>query len=335
MKTRYLFLCLSLLLLLPVNVLAQSVTVVDQVGREVEVPQPVKRVVSTYMPSTIFALSAGLNSSLVGASTKDSDLSIYEAGMAGLPEPVLVGNRSVGLNLETIVSLAPDLVIMYGQKDGVRIADKLTALGIPAIVIKPETLEDMKKTMTLVGEAAGRRLFTDKVVARMERIENLVASRVASVSLRPKVYYAAGGLLRTVSGDMLQNEMITQAGGENVSRDTRGFFVSITREQLLSWAPDAILCSGRLSDTDMQSIFSAEYASLPAAQTENVFRFPQGSYWDFPSPLSMAGLLWLAAELHPDAFSDVDVQAEIHQLYDTMYGDGFSAKHPYVVGDKS
>lgn len=311
---------------------ARSVTVVDQVGRTVRVKQPVARVVTTFIPSTVFALVAGLKGALVGASSQDSSLSIYDAVMGDLPQPVLVGNRSIGLNLETIVSLKPDLVIMYGQKDGVRVADKLTALGIPAIVIVPETLEDMVATLNLIGQAAGTTMHTDKVVAVMAALQQRIDAKVSGLKMRPKLYYATGSLLRTVSGEMLQNEMITRAGGINVSQDTQGFFVSITREQLLAWNPDALLCSGRLSDQSLQELYSPELSGLAAVKKQAVFRFPKGTYWDFPSSLSIAGVLWLGNKLHPQEFSDIDVQGEITTLYDTIFGDGFSQQHPYVVG---
>lgn len=335
MKKLCFFFLLLMVFLCESTSFATAIRVVDQVGRTVTVPQPVQRVITTFIPSTVFALSAGLKDAIVGASSQDSSLSIYDAVMEDLPAPVLVGNRSIGLNLETIVSLKPDLVIMYGQKDGVRVADKLTALGIPAIVIMPETLDDMVATLQLIGTAAGTTAHTDKVVQAIETMQQRIDSTVATIDVHPKLYYAAGGLLRTISGDMLQNEMITRAGGKNVSEETKGFFVSITREQLLAWNPETILCSGRLSDKDMDGLYVPELASISAVKKKTIFRFPQGTFWDFPSPLSVAGVLWLSHKLHPQEFSEMAVTAEIHHLYDTIFGEGFSAKNPYVVGDSS
>lgn len=332
MNTFTRFPLIILALLLGSYTTAQSNTVVDQVGRTVEITRPVQRVVTTFLPSTMFALSAGLKDALVGVSNKDSTLSVYGAVMADRSAPVLVGNRSVGLNLETIMSLRPDLVIMYGQKDGIRVADKLTALGIPAIVIMPETLKDMMLTLDLIGDAAGTRAHTDRVVAVMRSIQQTISLRTDTLPRYPKVYYATSRLLQTVSGDMLQNEMIARAGGINVSSKTKGFFVRITREQLLAWNPDTILCSGRLSDKELKSLYTPKFSALTAAQKQTIYRFPQGTFWDFPSPLSLAGVLWLSAQLHPQLYDDMDVQDEIDRLYDTIFGKDFSADHPYVVG---
>ncbi|MBN4065156.1 ABC transporter substrate-binding protein [Desulfocapsa sp. AH-315-G09] len=319
---------------IPTPLLAESVVVYDQAGRSVVIQQPVERVVTTFIPATLFALCAGLKDRIVGASTKDGTSSIYEALIDKNNPPTLVGNRSNGLNLETIASLKPDLVIMYGQKDGVRLADRLTALGIPVIVIMPEDFSSMKTALALIGEASGRRKHVDTVIAAMSAIEKGVASRVEGLAA-PRVYYATSNLLRTVSGDMLQNEMIRLAGGKNVSEHSKGFFVNISREQLFTWNPEIILCSDRLSSAELERIYSPEFSSLAALQdpaNTKVFRFPAETYWDFPSPLAMAGVLWMSKQIHPEAYNTVDFQKEIDWFYDSIFGQGFAQSHPVVVG---
>ena len=312
------------------SAVAKEVTVVDQAGRTVTVQQPVERVVTTFIPATIFALSAGLADALVGASTKDGTSSIYEALIDPENPPTLVGNRSVGLNLETITSLKPDLVIMYGQKDGIRLADRLTDLGIPAIVIMPEKFVDMRESLDLIGRASGRKDHTDRVNSALLEIEERLESRT-SIASTP-VYYAASDLLRTVSGDMLQNDMIYLAGGRSVSEKTTGFFVNISREQLVAWNPEIIICSDRLTDKALTRLNSREFEMLKAKKTGKVFRVPQETYWDFPSPLAMAGVLWMNSMIQPEAYSDTTVQDEIDTLYNIIFGEGFAARNPKVVG---
>ncbi len=310
---------------------SKGITIQDQAGRTVVIQQPVKRVVTTFIPATIFALCAGLQDNLVGASSNDGTSSIYEALINKNNPPVLVGNRSVGLNLETIVSLQPDLIIMYGQKDGVRLADRLTELGFPTIVILPESLDDMNKCLKLIGLAAGKQHHTDKVAAAMSDIEQRVAERVRGKDA-PKVYYATSNLLRTVSGDLLQNEMIALAGGRNVSEKTKGFFITVSREQLFAWNPEIIIGSDRLSSKEIKRIDAPEFRNLAAQKNKQIYRVPAETYWDFPSPLAIAGVLWMSSKIHPEVYQNNDVQREIDVLYDTIFGDGFSLKYPTVVG---
>lgn len=320
-----------LFMALPAIVQAQSVIVTDQAGRTVEIDQPVERVVTTFIPATLFTLCAGLKKQLVGASNKDSTSSIYEALIDQDNPPTLVGNRGVGLNLETIVSLKPDLVVMYGQKDGVQLADRLTALGFPAIVIVPEGFQAMKDTLDLVGRAAGTKEHTDRVLAAMDRVETRVSERVEMVG-RPKVYYAASNILRTVSGHMLQNEMIRLAGGQNVSRKVQGFFANISKEQLLSWNPELIFLSDRISNHEANRLSTVEFSGMSAVKESRVNKVPSGTHWDFPSPLAMAGVIWMSSQIHSDLYAGIDWHSEVDQLYDTIFGAGFAAAHPAIVG---
>ncbi len=311
--------------------LSAEVVVTDQAGRKVSIPQPVNRVVTTFIPASLFALCADLSDALVGASNKDGTASIYEALVDPDHPPVLVGNRSVGLSLETIFSLKPDLVIMYGQKDGIRLADHLTKMGVPAIVIVPETMTGVKQSLDLIGRASGRTKHTDAVISAMEAIE---ARLTHTLKQRPrkKVYYAGSRLLTTVSGDMLQHEMIKIAGGTNVSENTHGFFITVSREQLLSWNPEVIIASDRIARQEKQKLENQEFSALSAVKKGAIFEVPAQTYWDFPSPLAMAGILWMAGCTHPDLFPKDTVQAEINRLYDTIFGKGFSRKHPLVTG---
>ena len=332
MEKKYLCAFVCLLLLVWGGICqAETVTVTDQAGRTVSVTQPVNRVVTTFIPATLFALCADLGDLLVGASNKDGTSSIYEALIDQRKPPTLVGNRTAGLSLETITSLKPDLVIMYGQKDGIRLADRLTSLGIPAIVIMPESMAYMTDTLDLIGMAAGKMAHTDRMVNTIKGMRTMMADKLAGAD-RHKVYYAASKLLSTVSGDMLQDEMIRLAGGTNVSEKARGFFVTISREQLLSWNPSIIIASDRLSLGATKNLDSPEYSLVQAVKENKIFRIPAETYWDYPSPLAMAGVLWMAGKIHPEVFSDEMVRAQTDNFYDTVFGMGFSQRYPKVVG---
>jgi len=267
-----LFLCLFIFLFTGQGFcFAEIVTVTDQAGRQVLVKQPVNRVVTTFIPATLFALCSDLGDVLVGASNKDGSSSIYEALIDLVNPPVLVGNRTAGLSLETISSLNPDLVIMYGQKDGVRLADRLTSLGIPAIVIMPESMAHITEALDLIGRAAGKKAHTDEVINALKKTQAAMENSLKGVD-RPRIYYAASKLLSTVSGDMLQNEMIGLAGGVNVSEKTSGFFVNISQEQLLSWNPDIIIASDRLRHDAKKKFDSPEFASIQAIKEKKYSR---------------------------------------------------------------
>lgn len=327
-----LLIIISLILISPGICFTKTIKIKDQANRIIEVKQPVKKVVTTFIPATLFALCADLKNQLVGASIKDRSASIFEALIDKNNLPVAVGNRTCGLNLETIFSLSPDLVIMYGQKDGIRLADRLTKLGIPALVIRPETIADMKETLKIIGMASGRVEHTKKALSGIKRVEDLMLKKISTIKTRQRVYYASSRLLSTISGDMLQNEMISLAGGDNVSKNTFGFFVNVSKEQVLKWNPEVIFVSDRLSSKGERQLHSPGFEMIQAVKDNRIFRVPSKTYWDFPSPLSMAGVLWMAGKINPELFDNETIDNEINLLYDTFFGSGFSKEFPYITG---
>ena len=42
--------------------------------------------------------------------------------------------------------------------------------------------------------------------------------------------------------------------------------------------------------------------------------------WDVPEPRWILGLTWLAWRIHPELFTDVDLQEEIYSFFGELYG---------------
>ena len=64
-----------------------------------------------------------------------------------------------------------------------------------------------------------------------------------------------------------------------------------------------------------------EFAHIPAFAQGRVFAFPSSLCpWDFPSPLSSLGALWLAARFYPERYANLDLAAEIDRFHRDLYG---------------
>ena len=308
---------------------AQARMVTDMVGRTVNVPDKVERIVSTYTPATLFVLFAGLGDKLVGADNHADKQDLFRA-VIGDRKIGKVGNRTSGLNLEAIISLKPDLVVLYAQKDGRSIADKLQQMGIAALIITPESIDDMKRTLTILAQACAVEEKVGKVVAAMDDILLLTRERTATLAGKDRatVYYCAPqGPLTTASGQMLQSRMIELAGAVNPSSQLDGFFQQVSPEQIVKWNPDVIIYSRRLVPKRLNLFQEGQFASIPAVKNNRLHRFPsQMAQWDFPSPLSVPGVLWIAKKTYPELFSDVDMQKQTADFYNTVFGPNFCAR---------
>ena len=332
-KTAFLFgkaLCLVLALGLGWVFPAQAgeqITFSDMAGRQVKLDRPAKRLVTTYKPATLTVLSLGLGENLVGVDLGSRKDLFQLAVCPGLAKVKGVGDKTLGLNLETIVEAKPDLVILYAQKDGMAMADRLEQLGIPSMVILPEGFNSIKKAMSLVARAVGKPELAHKAGQAMDRTVKLVADNLGTLAPKDrKVVYYAGplGFFSTATGNMLQDEMIRLGGGDNASGLLKGHFKTISPEQLVSWNPYLIVCCARIAPGLKPNLVRPEMLKLEAVREKRVFIVPCNlAPWDFPSPLSSLGSLWLAKKLYPEKMKSVDLMAEINRFHLDVYGKTF------------
>lgn len=302
--------------------------VTDMAGRTVTVPLPVQRLITTFKPASLCVTALGLQHRLVGIDTdsrRDRLQVAVTPSIAGLPA---VGQKSSGLNFEAIISLQPDLVILYAQKDGIVLADRLVDHGVPAIVIVPETMQSLYDTLNLIAAAAGVPQRAEKAVGTCRRVVASTRQRVSRIKAgqRKVVYFASPlGLFSTATGDLLQNEMITAAGAVNAGRSLKGYFREISPEQFIAWNPDVIVLSVHGHHRGYKTLRQPQFAAVSAVAANRIYTFPSNiAPWDFPSPLSALGVLWLAAKCYPEQFADLDLDAEIEKFHVDLFEKGFA-----------
>jgi len=323
------FLLLICVLLLPAAGRLEAGTVVtDAAGRKVEIPDKVTRLVTTFKPATLIVLSLRAEDALVGvdSSSRYDPLSLAVAPeLAHLPG---VGSKSQDINLETIISLEPDLVILYSQKTGIRLADRLQESGCPAVVIAPERFESIEKTLLMLARALEHEVQADKVIQAMHRVQDLVTDRVHDLQAaeRKTVYYAGpSGFLSTAPSGMLQDVIIRRAGGINAASGLHGYFKQVSPEQIMAWAPDSIVLSRMIRPQAKEMLQRERFSLLPAVQNQDIHVFPSTlAPWDFPSPLSALGVLWLGTRLYPERFADISLSQKVDAFHQSLFGQSFT-----------
>ena len=64
-----------------------------------------------------------------------------------------------------------------------------------------------------------------------------------------------------------------------------------------------------------------DWSGIKAVQNKRVYKIPLGMYYWFPpssdSPLM---LQWMAKQMHPDLFEDLDIEQEVREYYTQFYG---------------
>jgi cobalamin transport system substrate-binding protein len=210
-------------------------------------------------------------------------------------------------NVERILSLKPDLVILYGTQTDLRA--QLERAGIPFFPYVHRGLPDIAATIRALGARVGVDASANALASRLESQIASVRGRVAGRP-RPKTLLVFGrepGTLRNLDasgGVGFLHDMLEAAGGDDVLGDTRQQSVLLSTELVLARAPDVIieLRYARGDNTAAADLKAWDaLPSVPAVKNHRVHLL-QGEEFVVPGPRVAAATERLARTLHPEAF---------------------------------
>ncbi|OEF95902.1 ABC transporter substrate-binding protein [Desulfuribacillus alkaliarsenatis] len=303
--------------------------VTDQAGREVELPMVAERVITTWRPSTSLLFAIGGQEKLVAADTHSTRNPFLLGVYPEIGDVPAIGNRR-GLNLEEMVAAEPEVVFLWQGTDTEPVIGHLNQQGIAAFVLIPETADDMKEAVRIVGDIIGMQAEAEEVISYYNEIIADIADRIKDVpaSERRTAYMAgSGGLFNTIGKEYYQHFLIESAGATNVSGELEGYgWQDVSAEQLVAWNPDYIFATQFFDDDLIETIRSqAGLRTVTAVREGNLYKFPANiTSWDFPEPLSALGILWMAKTMYPDQFADMDFMAEVENYHERFFGKTFT-----------
>ena len=330
---RFMTICGMLLIVtfLPRQGWSETRTLEDMAGRSVTLSGPVERIVTTFKPATLSVFTLGLQGKIVGIDSSAKHDRLFTAMLPTVADLPGVGTKSRGINFETLVSLSPDLVILYAQKDGFELAQRLAVMKIPSIIILPESFASVKTSLQIIAQATGVTERATEVSTLMDDILQKIEKKTNRISYdnRKTGYFVSPrGLFSTATGNMLQDDMFNRAGIINVAHDLRGYFQDISPEQFVAWNPDLVILSQHLHQQIVKRLNNPALKMVNAVAQKTVYRFPCDlAPWDFPSPLAVLGTLWLAHKSYPELFQDLDIKKEVDDFHFHLFGKTLSEMH--------
>jgi len=318
------------------------VTVQDFRNRTVKVKQPVERIVSLYGLATQMVYLLGDGQKVLGS----TPLAMND-GFIQLIDPE-VKNRMVfvgspkSANIETVKELNPDVVFTAAWGDE-RLNEGIETLGIPVIALDLETVDNYLKSLEIMGKVLGKEERAKEAVEYYRNALKVVTEGTASLSEggRPRVllvmYSMKSKAFKVPGQDYFQNRLIEMAGGISVSKELPGGWNVVNVEQIASWDPDIIIVvsySLQYPSTKVKEDIMNDPAwqGIRAVKEGKIYAMPNdGESWDYPAPKWILGLYWTAKVLHPELFSDLDIEKEANDLYERFYG--LSIEDVTIVGD--
>ena len=298
---------------------SETMTVVDQLGRTVEVPREINRIVSSYYISSSLLIALGAEDKVVGLEMKADTREIYKKAAPEFLELPGVGT-SKSISVEETLALKPDLVILPYRLE--EFVEQFEALDIPVIVVEPESMDQFLESITLIGTAIGEEEKAEALLNYYEEKIAEISSLTEGLEERPRVYMSGGSsAFTTCTSNMYQNDLIHLAGGQNVSEElTDGYWANVSAEQILAWDPEFIFNVNYASYDISELTKDAQLAPVSAIKENRVYTFPSVlEAWDYPTPSSILGILWLTHQLHPELYSVEAYTKDAQDFYKIFY----------------
>ncbi len=255
-------LALLLTMIMAAVAAAAGVSVLDDSGQVVALPAPAQRIVSLAPHATEILFAAGAGRAVVGV-TAWSD---FPPEANAIPQ---VGD-AIGLDLERIVALAPDLVVTWPWTAPAQV-EQLRARGMRIYMIDAKSIGGIADNVERLATLAGTTGQAGPAVAQWRRrLRALEARPVATPPLR--VFYQLGDApMFTIGGPQLITQAIALCGGRNVFAALNAPAPMIDTEAVVGARPQAIVAGTDHAQPPAWLAAWKRWPDLPAVKAGNLF----------------------------------------------------------------
>ncbi len=303
----------------------QTVTVVDSIGRQVEVPVNIERIASLCPESGHAMAMFGMGDKIVAATNgmkRDILLTQMYPNILDASKPKTSGV----INIEELLNCNPDLVFVKmdtAQSDTEM--EKMNKFNLPFLVVNYSDIEGQQYAIEMMGKAVSASEKAKEYNEYFDRCIKLVQPRINKIPKenRVTIYHSVNEAVRTDASGTLAAEWTEIAGAINVSVDKKLKLIEdkhyASLEEILLWNPEIIL----VSDPDVSDYImtNEQWAPLRAVKSGKIWTLPNGlTRWGHPTSLETPlAILWTAQKLYPELFTDIDIISETKYFYETFF----------------
>ena len=311
---------------------ANTRTITDGAGRQVNVPEKVESIVCVGVGALRYTCYVGAQDLVVGVEDYE-----VKPGMSRLYNYVNFDQFKdlpvIGTNgqpyTEEIINLAPDVIVMSAYAS-VEADDLQAKTGTPVVVVpgSDTTLDTgAYETIRIMGQLYGMESRATELTNYLKGIQKDLDNRTKDIpdSEKPSVYVAGVSFKGThgFEGTEAGYGPFALIHANNLADTTgkTGAF-DIDLEQVLSWDPDIIFL-----DFNGMNLIKEDYAknpdyynSLTAVQEGKVYS--QISFRSSASNLetALADAYYAACVMYPEQFKDVDPVAKAGEIFEMLLG---------------
>lgn len=309
--------------------------VVDSLGREVEVPLEVNRIVAlSNVPRMVVFL--GLADKVVGYSGMEPDKVTPQTAYAYAAKDIWADVPIVGTDAggntdyypEQIIAVQPDVILCgYAQEA----AEQLYAqTGIPVVSVALGNLfqEDYNEALRLIAKVCGVEDRAEEVINYINTcLEDLDArTRDIPDDEKPSCLSAAATFkgAHGIEGVRVNDQVLAAVNANDVTAGQAEGEKSmeVDLEQILAWNPDFIFCDyGGVKLVQNNAAENPDfYAQLTAYNENQIYQYPSSTSYYSNVEIPLASSYFVGKLLYPEQFADIDVTEKANEIFKFFLG---------------
>lgn len=233
--------------------------VMDDLGRRVQIPEKIERVISLAPSLTemIFALGAG--DKLVGVTTF--------CNYPSEADQIRKVSDTQTPNIESVIALRPQVVFVSTASQLETFTKILESQNIAVFVTSPNGLDDIYKSIAALGDVLGTSERANEVINNMQKRVEKVESLVNGLG-RPKVFVQIDkNSLYTIGRDSFITDIVARAGGVSATANLATGYPKLSKETALALNPDVIILSESNDNREPNEVFR----NSPAVKNKRVY----------------------------------------------------------------
>lgn len=283
---------------------AESRDVMDREGNVITAYNNIETIVSTAPSITEILAGMGMADKIIAAD-------IYSADVEGI-SPDICTLDFANLNIEELVSLAPDLVIVSGMSmNGAD--DPYAALrdaGVNVIYIPTSSsIAGIRMDIEFLGVYLFAEEQARELIKSIDDAGRDISEKAKGITDKKKVYFeigAAPDLYSCGSGTFI-NEIINFIGAENIYANEQGWIAN-SEESVIAANPDVILTSVAYDGYDFNEIKSrAGWENISAVKNGAVYSVDANAT-SRPSQHIVEGMYAVAEAVYPEIYGEADAE---------------------------
>ncbi|WP_085596926.1 MULTISPECIES: helical backbone metal receptor [unclassified Pseudomonas] len=194
----------------------------------------------------VVSLAPSLSEIVVELGAADLLVGVLDAGERPAPLKDLPSVGRYGqLDIERLLSLRPDLLLLWPGSVGPAQKEQLARLGIPTLVAEPHDLAQLTAQVAEIGQRLGRAQAGQALAAQLDQQLAQLRQRYRRESPLPVFYQVWDRPLYTVGGGQIISDALAVCGARNVFADQLLPAPQVSIESVLQRNPQAILATAQ------------------------------------------------------------------------------------------